>query len=221
MADEKKTGTTITRARRRASKTRRHLLDAALLVFGDFGVESCTVENITERADLGKGTFYRHFEDKDALIHTLLEMAVDQISGRMPLPAKAESLEEAIGQIVRAHVSFYMDFTTTYAFLLQNQFMARSRRGIALPHDDALARYIDVVEARLAGTRPPGIDSRQIRVVACALAGWLAGFFAVGGLALKRDELAASADNLCRIALHGVVAALANPSPREAERQLA
>lgn len=221
MVEESKSGPTITRASRRASKTRRRLLDAALLVFGDLGVESCTVENITERADLGKGTFYRHFEDKAALIRTLLEMAVDQIIERMPRPEKPRTLDDAVDHIVRAHIAFFMDFTTTYAFLLQNQLTARSRRGFPLMHDEPLLRYIAAVESQLAGARPLAANPRQVRMAACALSGWMAGFFAAGGLALKREELAASADDLCQMALHGIATTLVRPPLREQARQSA
>ena len=171
MVEDSKLGQNTTRASRRALKTRRRLLDAALLVFGDLGVESCTVENITERADLGKGTFYRHFEDKAALIRTLLEMAVDQLIERMPRPEKSRPLDDAVDQIIRAHIAFYMDFTTTYAFLLQNQLTARSRRGIALMHDEPLLRYIVAIESQLSAVRATADNPRRLRMAACALAG--------------------------------------------------
>jgi len=51
------------RTQRRASKTRNRLLKAALSVFAEVGTDATTIEMITQRADLGKGTFYRHFAD--------------------------------------------------------------------------------------------------------------------------------------------------------------
>jgi AcrR family transcriptional regulator len=55
------------RGERRKQHTRRRLLDAASETYAALGVEGATISAITERADVGLGTFYLHFEDKDAI----------------------------------------------------------------------------------------------------------------------------------------------------------
>lgn len=55
------------RGERRKQLTRRRLLDAAAETYAESGVEGATISAITERADVGLGTFYLHFEDKDAI----------------------------------------------------------------------------------------------------------------------------------------------------------
>ena len=55
------------RGERRKQLTRRRLLDAAAETYADAGVDGATISAITERADVGLGTFYLHFEDKDAI----------------------------------------------------------------------------------------------------------------------------------------------------------
>ena len=57
----------IRRGERRKQLTRRRLLDAAAETYADTGVDGATISAITERADVGLGTFYLHFEDKDAI----------------------------------------------------------------------------------------------------------------------------------------------------------
>lgn len=57
----------IRRGERRKQLTRRRLLDAAAETYADAGVDGATISAITERADVGLGTFYLHFEDKDAI----------------------------------------------------------------------------------------------------------------------------------------------------------
>ena len=52
-------------------KTRRALLAAALALFADRGIYEPTIEEITEKADVGKGTFYQHFLSREALIAEL------------------------------------------------------------------------------------------------------------------------------------------------------
>lgn len=56
----------LSRQQRRTEKTRERLLDAALEVFLDRGYDGASPGLVTERADLGTGTFYLHFRDKRA-----------------------------------------------------------------------------------------------------------------------------------------------------------
>ena len=53
------------RTERRKAETRRRLMEAAAEVYADVGVEGATIGAITEAADVGLGTFYLHFDDKD------------------------------------------------------------------------------------------------------------------------------------------------------------
>lgn len=49
------------------------LSDAALALFLARGLDGVTIDDITQAADVAKGTFYRYFEDKAALVDFLLE----------------------------------------------------------------------------------------------------------------------------------------------------
>jgi len=69
------TKTAKNRAQKRASHTKKKLKEAALDVFSEKSVDAATVEEITEKADLGKGTLYQHFEDKEQIVITLVEEA--------------------------------------------------------------------------------------------------------------------------------------------------
>ena len=56
------------RQRRRTDATRRKLLEAARAVFAEKGMDLARIDEISERADVGKGTFYYHFKSKSHLI---------------------------------------------------------------------------------------------------------------------------------------------------------
>lgn len=53
---------------RRVRRTRRALADALLSVLNGKRYEDVTVQDILDRADVGRSTFYAHFVDKDSLM---------------------------------------------------------------------------------------------------------------------------------------------------------
>lgn len=61
---------------RRRLETRQKLINATLKLIAEKGVDKTTMSNITETADLGRRTFYYHFESKEECI---IAAAVGQI----------------------------------------------------------------------------------------------------------------------------------------------
>lgn len=64
--------------RRDAERNRLRILAAADAVFADRGLDA-TLDDIADYADLGIGTVYRRFADKDALIDALFEQHLDRL----------------------------------------------------------------------------------------------------------------------------------------------
>ena len=58
---------------RRVRRTRRALRDALVAVIQEKGYDATTVQDIADRADVGRSTFYAHFEDKEALLVSALQ----------------------------------------------------------------------------------------------------------------------------------------------------
>jgi len=52
---------------RRVRRTRRSLRAALLGLIAERGYDKVTVQDVLDRADVGRSTFYAHFRDKDAL----------------------------------------------------------------------------------------------------------------------------------------------------------
>lgn len=61
------------RSERRRARTRVELLAAARKVFAARGYHEASIAEITTLADVGVGTFYLHFRDKDDAFSTLLD----------------------------------------------------------------------------------------------------------------------------------------------------
>jgi AcrR family transcriptional regulator len=71
------------RQERRKQRTRRRLLDAARQVIGDRGYAATNVLDITEAADVSKGTFYQHFKDKETLTQALIMEGFEELNRRI------------------------------------------------------------------------------------------------------------------------------------------
>jgi TetR/AcrR family transcriptional regulator, cholesterol catabolism regulator len=63
----------IGRRERKKLEVERRIREAALQLFHEKGYEATTVEEIAERADVAKGTFFNYFPRKDSLLEALAE----------------------------------------------------------------------------------------------------------------------------------------------------
>ena len=78
------------RRQRKKETTRKALLDAAIALMAERGLYATRIEDITERADLGKGAFYNYFLSKDALVAALAK------AGLNALPVYVKSLKDPV-----------------------------------------------------------------------------------------------------------------------------
>ncbi len=72
---------------RRSLRTRRILLDALVALMQEKPYEAITVQDVLDRADIGRSTFYAHYPDKEALMVDMLERmmnALSKMSGESP-----------------------------------------------------------------------------------------------------------------------------------------
>jgi AcrR family transcriptional regulator len=67
------------RRSRRGAATRESLFRAALDLFASKGFADTTVEDITEAADVGKGTFFNYFPTKDHLLLAFSDMQIAKL----------------------------------------------------------------------------------------------------------------------------------------------
>jgi AcrR family transcriptional regulator len=64
---------------RRVRRTRRILHEALISLVLEKGYERITVQDILDRADVGRSTFYAHFRDKEALLVTSFDTMRDDL----------------------------------------------------------------------------------------------------------------------------------------------
>lgn len=85
------------RRERRAAETRLKLFRCALQLFAEHGFQNVTVEDITESADVGKGTFFNYFKSKDHVLSVIAEIQLGKVREAMEA---AESSKRPIRSVL-------------------------------------------------------------------------------------------------------------------------
>jgi AcrR family transcriptional regulator len=124
------------RRERRSAETRERLFRSALQLFAQKGFEETTVEDITEAADVGKGTFFNYFPSKDHILIAFSDMQIGKLeqavaglrSSEQPLQDFMRSLvlkmtEEPIRNpgLIRALLRGYLSTTAVREMMIQKQ----------------------------------------------------------------------------------------------------
>jgi AcrR family transcriptional regulator len=64
---------------RRVRRTRRLLIEALIALIMEKGYSKITVQDILDRADIGRSTFYAHFRDREALLVACFDNVRDEL----------------------------------------------------------------------------------------------------------------------------------------------
>lgn len=88
------------RARRRAA-TRAKLVEAARTTFARQGVDATRINEITEEADVGFGSFYNYFDSKEAIVAAVVEEAATDAA--QAIDAATKDLEDPAEVVAVAH----------------------------------------------------------------------------------------------------------------------
>jgi AcrR family transcriptional regulator len=93
------------RRERRRTEIRERLFSSALRLFAERGFMETTVEDITEAADVGKGTFFNYFRTKEHVLATFgaerlaaIERALDRAKNGPVMPVLQELAVDLISQ---------------------------------------------------------------------------------------------------------------------------
>ena len=68
----------VSRLDRRKAQTRQALIDAAVRLIAEGRGDRASIQEITEEADIGFGSFYNHFEGKEQLFQTASEEVLER-----------------------------------------------------------------------------------------------------------------------------------------------
>src|SRR6266478_849318 len=96
---------TSNRFERRRERTRQELLAAATRVLAEKGLDRTKVTDIAAAADVGVGTFYLHFADKEALFDAVVEETVRRL--KATVDAAREKARGPLAKIQAANRAFF------------------------------------------------------------------------------------------------------------------
>lgn len=92
---------------RRVRRTYQLLSDALIDLTLSDGYDNITIRDITDKADVAYATFFRHFNDKDDLLHLTLNSLIETIEGLNYEPSEMYEEGYAIFLHVQAHSKLY------------------------------------------------------------------------------------------------------------------
>jgi len=186
--------------------TRSRLKEAALDVFSEKSVDAATVEEITKKADLGKGTLYQHFEDKEEIVVTLVEEAVEHLIERIrAYDSIPDTLEDMLEQLLNAHYGFSADAREEFLLLFQGKLLLKLQSDTLDELEEPYLRYLGEIEEQVSVYLSPQIAPLKVRRLACAVAGFVFGFFSFAMIGMTSKEIETSITPLRRVFVKSLV----------------
>lgn len=111
------------RRERRRAEVRERLFQAALQLFADRGFLETTVEDITEAADVGKGTFFNYFPTKE---HVLATFGAERIAVIERAYAHAKASDESVLASIQELLTRLVDVYSANPALLRAIYAAHA-----------------------------------------------------------------------------------------------
>jgi AcrR family transcriptional regulator len=141
-----------------ALANRQRILEAAREVFARRGLQA-EVKEIAERAGVGIGTLYRHFESREGLLAALLRQAGEDMLRRVQPVVAAEEPKAALRATIRGAAKLCERFGALTEVLLAGELDKFDFGG----HDEFRADFVDEFRDLLADLFQRGIHNGIFR----------------------------------------------------------
>ena len=131
-------------------KTVQRILDAGATTFAVHGFHAASVHDVLQAAGVGRGTFYKYFDDKTDLLVTLAQhcmVRLGELAGRFADAVSANDEAPALRRWLEECIALHRRYQGVFRALLQEEsrqpglkeLRMRSGAAILLAFDDALA----------------------------------------------------------------------------------
>ena len=186
---------------RRVQRTRRLLLDALLALAQERGFDDVTVQDVIDRADVGRATFYAHFSDKE----DRLVAAMDPFSAQLR-ERQRQALRESAGSDRDAFA--FADELFAHAEGHRRVFRALlGRKGAAIVQRHFQRMQLDLVREELKALAPARAQAQDVDALSHQIASGLFGllvWWMDGRSRMTADEVSDLCRRGARVALRAV-----------------
>ena len=201
----------------RKKQTRKAILEAAIRLFSENGVESTSMETLARAAGVGKSTIYGYFGTKKEIFLAFCEEEMEYAFSRLAEHAPGSAVGEQLATL----------FMSQFHFVTQNREFGRLMiREMAFPHEPSSsqaremnARYFERIGEILKGGAERGeirldhdpflTSVHFISLYIIALSGWYTGYV--------KDE--AEVETSLRTLLHQALDGLRVPSDKTLQEE--
>ncbi|WHY89842.1 TetR/AcrR family transcriptional regulator [Neobacillus cucumis] len=184
------------------------IISGAIDVFAEVGYKKATVSEITTRVNVGYGTFYQYFKNKEDLLSSLVDDLVNKVDDRVQKPKTKQSLYENMRNEAQKILEYYIKNRSVLIALKEAMMINRKFEESWMKISESLFKRIerDIKGAMEKGyCRKVNIDV-TIRSITCMFEGY--GHYLMMKYLIMKDqgqddihEVADSLTNLCYQAL--------------------
>lgn len=120
------------------------ILNAAIKVFSEAGVEGATIEGIAKKAGIGKGTVYDYFDSKNTLFLEMIRYSGKRFSeGIVPVIEQGNTMLEKIRLISQFYASFLKEHLDTFRSIMTGQTLSEDMRSRMLKEMWTTAKAVE------------------------------------------------------------------------------
>lgn len=131
------------RVARKKEETRRKIVDTAMALFKQQGVDATTMEQIAAEADIAKGTLYNYFPVKEAILDEFMKRAFREgHAGRMERLRALPDTRARLSQLLRELIGGVQ----AQPEIFERYFVYRIRNMISLRQDESAESGMGRVE---------------------------------------------------------------------------
>jgi AcrR family transcriptional regulator len=142
-------------------KRRKHILDVATRVFSKKGFAGTQVDEVADRAGLGKGTVYRYFKDKKELFFSVVDRGMEDLKNSvLEEMAKEEKPLDKIKKAIETYLSYFEKNSNLISILIheQSEFQKRIQKRYFDRYYEHINRMEEVFHQGIANGKIKKID---------------------------------------------------------------
>ena len=149
----------LSRRERERRMRRQAMLDAASAVFAEKGYAQATLDEIADRAEFGKGTFYNYFDDgKEGLLFAIFDQVYDDLEEMIRTTvgndgADGRPFRAAFHDLVVRSFAYYEDREDLFLILIKES------HRLSFSDDAEKAAYFQDQQQRMVDAFVPAVET--------------------------------------------------------------